>query len=266
MPTTIIKSAHLRPTDTPVTIGAPPPAPKPEEDLAGELEGLPPAEKEAEPDWDALRESVLAAARQEADELRKQADSFIEQAQRDIAQQDQVARAERDSLTAKAFEQAKTKGYAEGMDSARRETRGIIDSANKDAAGLAAAIEAEGEALRRDAPVQLLSLSLEMAQSILRKTLSDDDGAFLSMAAAAIDEAGLVRKVELRLNPADYLRVFGDEASHADIDTSRGKVAAALSPDPSVPPLNVRAEYPGGSIESGLDVGMEKLREALYGD
>jgi flagellar biosynthesis/type III secretory pathway protein FliH len=267
LPATIIKSERLRPTDTPVTVGTPLPPPKPDEDdlIAGEFEEVF-FEKEAEPDWEAMREKVLAGARLEAEELRSQADALIEQARNDMAQQDQVARTERESLTAKAFEQAKARGHAEGLESARQATQDIIDKANKAAAELAAAIEAEGEALRREAPPKILSLVLEIAQVILHKTLSDDDGAFLSMAAAAVDEAGLSRKVELRLNPEDYLRVFGGMAERHTFDTTRGQVEAALSPDPSVLPLNVRAEYPGGSIETGPDVGMEKLREALYGD
>jgi len=223
-----------------------------------------------EPDWAAMREKVIAGASEEAEELRREANGYLEQALRDIAQQDQTARTKRESLTAEAWEQAKAKGRAEGLESARSDTLDVIERANKDAEALSAAIQAQGEALRQEAPPLLVRLALDMAEKILRKTLSDDDGAFLSMAAAAIDQAGLVRKVELRLNPADYERVFGGlmggETGQADFDTSRGKVAAVLSPDPSVSPLGVRAEYPGGSIETGVDIGMEKLREALYGD
>ena len=269
MPTTIIKSQHLRPTDTPVTVGAPPPPPPslPEDELFdGEWSAAGDTAAETEPDWEALRETVLAKARKDADELRAEAGAFIEQSRRDIAEQDSIARTEREALTAQTFEQAKARGHAEGLASAHRETAGIIEKANAAAAELAASIEAEGETLRQEAPGKLLSLSLDIAQLILHKTLSDDDGAFLSMATAAIDEAGLVRKVELRLNPEDYLRVFEGTSEHHAFDTARGQVSAALSPDPSIPPLNVRAEYPGGSIETGIDVGMEKLREALYGD
>jgi flagellar assembly protein FliH len=246
-----------------------PPSPEPEDEpFDGDIHFEKAAA--AEPDWNAMRESVLAEARQEAEALRLEANGFLEQALRDIAQQDQIARAEREKLTADAWEQAKVKGHAEGMESARRATLDTIDRANKEAARLAASIEAEGEALRRDTPSLLLRLSLDIAEKILRSTLAEDNEAFLSLAAAAVDEAGLVRKVELRLNPEDYLRVFGDaaggETARVDMDTSRGSVAATLSPDPSIQPLNVRAEYPGGSIDTGVDVGMEKLREALYGD
>jgi len=261
----VIKAAQQRQRDEPVTVGAVPPPSEEDAESPFPFAESEEGERQAEPDWEAMRETVVAGARQDAEKMRREAAEFLEQARLDIAEQDKTAKAEREIQAAEIMKQARDMGFADGLENARRSALEIVERANRDADRLLNSLQGECDALRAEAPALMLRLSLDMAERIVGKALTDDDGAFLAMAKCAVEEAGLVRGVDLRLNPADYERLFKDLASGGShsFETSRGYVGASLIPDPSVPPLGVRVEYPGGVIEAGAEAGMEKMREAM---
>lgn len=163
------------------------------------------------------------------------------------------------------YEQGLQNGYDDGYKKAYDET---IEAANAEAAEivnkaetlLKSAYENYSRYLE-DKKIEVINLSLKIAESIVRKELSNDD----SM-NSIIEEAFKISKGEDNV----ILKVNSIHAEELKSQIKKWKLSYGIKNeifilnDDSMDPGNAILEKPSGIVKVGVDIGMEQIRKALF--
>lgn len=166
----------------------------------------------------------------------------------------------------KGYEQGLQNGYDDGYKKAYDET---IDAAKAEAAS----IVNKAELLLKSAhenycqyleikKVDVVKLSLEIAESIARKALSNEE----SM-NSIIEEAFKISKGEDNV----ILKANSIHVEEIESQVERWKISYGIKnevfilTDDSMEPGNAILEKPSGIVKVGVDIGMEQIRKAILG-
>ena len=164
----------------------------------------------------------------------------------------------------KGHEQGLQNGYDDGYKKAYDETIDVAkaeasDIVNKAELLLKSAHENYSEYLEAK-KVDIVKLALEIAESIAKKTLSNDDSMNL-----IIEEAFKISKGEDNI----ILKVNSVHVEKLKSEVQRWKIAYGVKneifvmADDFMEPGNAILEKPSGIVKVGVDIGMEQIREAL---
>ena len=166
----------------------------------------------------------------------------------------------------KGYEQGLQNGYDDGYKKAYDET---IDAAKAEAAS----IVSKAELLLKSAhenycqyldmkKAEVIKLALQIAESITKKALSDED----SM-NSIIEEAFKISKGEDNV----ILKVNSVHVPELKPQIEKWKISYGIKNeifilnDDSMEPGNAILEKPSGIVQVGLEIGMEQIRKALLG-
>ena len=219
-------------------------------------------------------EDIVKAPQIDPEELLKRYEDIGERIIQDAKKEKQVItlRAEMDANVAeknaykKGYEQGLQNGYDDGYKKAYDET---IDRAKAEAAEimnkaellLSSAHENYSKYLD-DKKVDVVKLALEIAESITKKTLSNDD----SM-NSIIEEAFKISKGEDNV----ILKVNSIHVEELKAQVQRWKMSYGIKneifviTDDFMEPGNAILEKPSGIVKVGVDIGMEQIKKEILG-
>ncbi|GAA2654096.1 FliH/SctL family protein [Paractinoplanes durhamensis] len=184
-------------------------------------------------------------------------------------------------MSAKAREEARVAGYAEGWAQGQREAAAAAEDSAARAraaeqaheqrrnAALAQAVNALGRAVTAmetqlmptftELQEVVLAHAFELAEAIIGRTLDDPQrrgaDALRRAMAAAPDTGALV----VSLCPDDYQTLIGDGQSDFDHEGRR----VSLRPDPKLRPGDAIADTGMASVDATIGAAVERAREAL---
>lgn len=219
-------------------------------------------------------EIVIKAPEIDPEELLKRYEDIGERIIQDAKKEKQVIalRAQMDANVAekkayeKGYEQGMQNGYDDGYKKAYDET---IDAAKAEAEDIVSKAELLLKSTHEnyskyleDKKVEIVKLALEIAESIVQKTLSRDD----SM-NSIIEEAFKISKGEDNV----ILKVNSVHVEELKSQVERWKISYGIKneifviADDSMNPGNAILEKPSGIVKVGIDIGMEQIRKSILG-
>ncbi|MGN0144670.1 MAG: FliH/SctL family protein [Clostridium sp.] len=180
------------------------------------------------------------------------------------AQQDAI-NAEKDAYE-KGHEQGMKNGYDDGYKKAYDET---IENAQSEAADIVEKAENLLRSAQNDYAEylnrkrnEIIKIALNIAESITRKNLSEDDSL-----NEIVEEAFKISKGEESI----ILRVNSVHVEELKKNCERWKLSYAIKKeifviaDDAIEPGNAILEKPSGIVKVGVDVGLEQMRKAILG-
>lgn len=166
----------------------------------------------------------------------------------------------------KGYEQGMQNGYDDGYKKAYDET---IDDAKNKAADIIEKAEKLLNSAQKDYAEyldskkdEIVNLALNIAESITRKILREDDGI-----NSLIDEAFKISKGEESI----IIRANSIHVDKIKENSDRWRISYAIKndifvvTDDSLEPGNAILEKPSGIVKVGVDTGMEQIKKAIFG-
>ena len=166
----------------------------------------------------------------------------------------------------KGYEQGLQNGYDDGDKKAYDET---IENAKKEASDIVEKAEELLNSAQKDYSEyldskrnEIVNLALNIAESITRKTLRNDDAL-----NSLIDEAFKISKGEESI----IIRANSVHVDKIKENSERWRISYAIKndifvvTDNSLEPGNAILEKPSGIVKVGVDTGMDQTRKAIFG-
>ena len=165
----------------------------------------------------------------------------------------------------KGYEQGIQNGYDDGYKKAYDET---IENAKKEASDIVEKAEELLNSAQKDYSEyldskrnEIVNLALNIAESITRKTLRNDDAL-----NSLIDEAFKISKGEESI----IIRANSVHVDKIKENSERWRISYAIKndifvvTDNSLEPGNAILEKPSGIVKVGVDTGMDQIRKAIF--
>ncbi len=220
-------------------------------------------------------EALLSkAAVLDLSDLARQADAILARAQRQAGEILEQAQARHDKLVAeghaKGYAEGLAKGHAEGLAKGRDEgVKGAIKETRERAVrleqGWAEALvrfEKDRSAMLSQARQDVLSLALEIARRITRRSLSLDPSIIGTLIEEALSHVAAPTQVEVSVR-ADEERLAA-EMLPAIAATFKACRQVGLRPDPSLPPGSVIVRGAGGGeVDASVETQLARITDAL---
>ncbi|MGP3560949.1 MULTISPECIES: flagellar assembly protein FliH [Geobacillus] len=200
---------------------------------------------------------AIAAAKEEAAELRRQAEQYYETVREQLVREQEQWRHEKERLMQEARTQGYEDGYAAGRDEALSERREWIEQARR----LAERANDEFYAQLESAAETMLEVALKAAERIIGTTLESDRTAFLPLVRQVLHEVRRQTEVSVYVHPDCYETVAGQRELLKSVFPHH--VELFIYPDDTLPEYGCLVETPFGRIDAGVDMQLERLREAL---
>lgn len=166
----------------------------------------------------------------------------------------------------KGYEQGMQNGYDDGYKKAYDET---IENAKSEAANIVDEAEKLLNSAQKDyaeylesKKSEIVNLALNIAESITKKVLSQDDSLNV-----LIDEAFKISKGEESI----IIRANSLHVDKIKENSERWRISYAIKndvfvvTDDSLDPGNAVIEKPSGIVKVGVDTGMEQIKKAIFG-
>lgn len=168
---------------------------------------------------------------------------------------EQKAEAER----AQAREQARADGYREGMDAAQREAQLAWEERLERVARLADGLNELRQQVLAEAEDKLLELVFEAVTRILGESLLQREGAAAVVRQVLASARDQDRTLTIRVSPADYALLGGNEDSPPKIF----RPGVAIVADSRVQLGGCLVDTAQGTIDGRLEVQIERLKNAI---
>ncbi len=194
-------------------------------------------------------------ARQAGDpEQMGEAGDIVEEARRHA---DEILR--RAAVQAAAIERdARESGYRRGLEAGAAEARSELALALALVQRAAAASKATHDALLRGAEREAVELVIDAARQVIGDAVERDPALVVSVVRRALERAGALNVVRIRLHPQDV------EVVQAALRESRGPaVAFEVIADGIVTVGGCIVDTEAGRIDARLDVQLEQIAQAL---
>ncbi|NME82770.1 FliH/SctL family protein [Clostridium sp. SM-530-WT-3G] len=150
------------------------------------------------------------------------------------------------------------KAYDENIENAKQEASTIIEKAEK----LLNSAQKDYSEYLESKRNEIVNLALNIAESITRKTLSNDDSL-----NSLIDEAFQISKGEESI----IIRANSVHVDKIKENSERWKISYGIkndifiATDDSLEPGNAVLEKSSGVVKVGVDIGMEQIKKAIFG-
>ncbi|AMV10452.1 flagellar assembly protein FliH [Geobacillus sp. G4] len=201
---------------------------------------------------------AVAAAKEEAAKLRRQAEQYYESVREQLAREKEEWQREKERLMQEARARGYEDGYAAGREEALSEHRALIEQARR----LAERANTEFYARIESTAEAMLEVALKAAERIIGAALEGDRNAFLPLVHQALQEVRRQTEVAVYVHPHGYEIVAEQKELLKSLFPHR--VDLFIYPDDALPEYGCVVETPFGRIEASVDVQLERLREALY--
>ena len=223
--------------------------------------------REAEDQAGSLRRAMEQSKREQ--EMQLAYDELITAAQEEVALILEDARREAAALLQAAEEQGETLraeamevGLAEGHALARQEAQELLDTAQAQSRAALEQTEQERLLYLEQNRQDILRLSLDMAERILKYELDSNHEAYLSILDHAMNQIKVEGRVTVHVNAAEFVSHF-DSREKAKLTTENGTVSVDVVVDPAVEPGACLIETESGILEAGADVQLEQMALAM---
>jgi flagellar assembly protein FliH len=158
--------------------------------------------------------------------------------------------------TENGYEDGYKEAYEKNIELARNEANSIISNANN----ILFSAKQEYEAYLEEKKEQIIRLSMEMAEKILKEKLGTEQG-LDSIVEAVIAESKGTKTFVIKCNSIHIESVKAQLELWKSRFVIQGEIF--VIEDSSLNPGNALVEKENGSVKVGIDISMEKLREAL---
>jgi len=216
-------------------------------------------ESERDASYQAAYDEVIEAAQQEVSlilkDARHQARELVEQAE---AGADKV----RETAYTEGYNKGFETGVSEGAGRAENALEGLLREGQDEVDRVLAAAFAERDKLLDDMEPKILRLSLDIAQKIIQLELDQNDQAFLSLVAAALDVIKCESRVTLRINAEQHTGTFRSRAA-AQIKTAQGSIEADIVTDLGIEPNGCLIENGNGTVDASVGAQLEQIGRNL---
>ncbi|MEU4618629.1 FliH/SctL family protein [Actinoplanes sp. NPDC023801] len=187
-----------------------------------------------------------------------------------------------EEVVARARQQARTTGYAEGWAQGKREAAEANEAAavratasaeayeQRRAAALASAVNALGRAVTgledqlmptfTELQEVVLASAWDLAEAIIGRSMREDPERGADALRRAMTAAPEHGDVTVSLHPEDYRNLVG-EGSGQDFDFEGRRIT--LRPDPGLQPGDAVAETGTATVDATIAAAVERAREAL---
>ncbi|WP_184317373.1 flagellar assembly protein FliH [Geobacillus subterraneus] len=201
---------------------------------------------------------AIAAAKEEAAELHRQAEQYYAAVHEQLAREQEQWRHEKERLMREARAQGYEDGYAAGRDEALSEHREWVEQARR----LAERANDEFYARLESAAETMLEVALKAAERIIGVTLENDRGSFLPLVRQVLQEVRRQTEVAVYVHPHCYETVASQQEMLRSVFPHH--VDLFIYPDDTLPEYGCLVETPFGRVDASVDTQLERLREALY--
>ena len=227
---------------------------------AGDIEPEDESAQEPEPETGPGAEDYQAAY----DELVQAAQDEVAAMLEDARKEALTIIRESESHANTVREQAWEEGFGQAYEQAKRECEEMLEKARAEIETTLAKLPVERERMIDDLEAQMLDVSLDVAEKILRTELDRDDAAYLSMLRGAMERMPAEENVSIRLSTGEFERFFN--CREIKIKNARGGVSARLIADPSLNRYDAVIESPGGVVDAGADAQIKQMRKNMGRD
>jgi flagellar assembly protein FliH len=154
-------------------------------------------------------------------------------------------------------------GRQEGLEQAAQEAEALLRDGRRQIDDLLRQGDAAYKRMMDEVEPQVFRLSMEIARKVLGYELDRDDKAFLGMLRAAMESVKADKKVNLRVNSADFTRFFNERG--VTLNTSSGSVEASVAIDPLVEPYGLLIDTDSGTIDASLNAQLDQIQTTVNG-
>lgn len=212
----------------------------------------------------------LGSIERDAAALRAKAKSDVERIVQDAqTERARIVQGAREAGHKLGFDEGKAAGLAagreEGIRQALQETRESVAKIESALAAALAGFEAERSDLHADARQRLLTLSLALAEKIIRRAIACDPSVVSEQVAAVLQQVTKPTRITLRVSPSDRPII------HAALPALLGQLARSehvdLLEDSSLSRGSVILRTVGGAeVNATIEQQLERLTSALLGE
>lgn len=159
------------------------------------------------------------------------------------------------------FDNAKKKGYYEGFNEGKDEALRLMEDSIKNILKAASSIEQFKNILYEDVKADVIDLTLNIAQTIIKQIVSTNYDALRVIIADAVNKASETINFTIYLNTLDYNTI------NKNPDLIKNFIAKEVNieflPDPNILPGNVIVKTDFGEIDARIISQIEQIKKAF---
>ncbi len=167
------------------------------------------------------------------------------------------ARQEAEEQAEKLFEEAWQKGYAEGMEAARKQNEAILEEAEQ----IRLSASEEHESILAGMEAEIVELVLDIARKAVAGELATNRGVIMQLAADALSKCSSKNGAVLRVSAEDYS--YLNENMETLKSMAEGADDLEIKKDHALKQGDCIVESLFGSSDAGVSTRMDKIEEAF---
>lgn len=225
---------------------------------SGTKEDLPEEQGDRQALIELERMRILREAEDQAEARLKEAEEEINRLRKETVQKWEE---EKKAIFQKANEEGYKEGYEAGFEQGIQEGEKSLAGRIAQAEGILTEASLEARRMKRESEEELLQLSVQIAEKILRHTLEENRELFLEIVKGALLLNEETHEITIRVHPERYLFLKSRTFLLDEMISNQTKVM--ILPDLHVDPDGVILQTSKGKLDAGIASQLEEIRNGL---